>query len=312
MSRVEFYNADSPTGDTFSKDDWITERGHAIIEDDLRKRDRRHAASVAHQAEMESLRTELGQAQFEQGQLTGPDVRVRDVKAIARVEKRIEKLKAKIAARQAAYDEDGQKRGGSLWNQIELWKTHDLKGPTKDRGTTDAAIDGKSALEMMNLCASKVLECRAVRKSYERRPLPRSDIEARVKKDIAALAKPINFEDVKRIRAMTTPRGGFAQGRLTVPKEFRGGIEMPDALGFIVTLLQDELTARAIDIALRDFDDVDALSTHQREKALAEIDAQTLDWEYRAAFWHREIEKTGHEVPHVTTNIWAVLDLVPM
>ncbi len=307
--KTEFYKAHTPTGNVFSKDDWLTENALEIIDDDQRKRNRRHAASVAHQGEMEGLHAELGQAQFELDQQTNARAPMKDTKAIARTEKRAEKLKAAIAKRQATYEEDSNKRGGSLWNAIDLWKSHDLKGPTKDRNTTDTAIDGRSPLEMMNLCGSKLLEHRAIRKSIERRPATRAEIEAKVADDIAALAIPIGFEGVKRVRPNV--RGRLAQGSVAVPAVFHGGVEMPNTLGFLVALLQEPLTKAAIDIALRDFDNSQALTMHQREKALADIDAQIIDWEYRAAFWHREIEKTGHDVPRVTTNIWAVLDLVP-
>lgn len=307
--KTEFYKAHEPTGEVLSKDDWITENALEIIDDDRRKRERRHAASVAHQGEMEGLHADLGQAQFQYGQLIDARAPMKDSRAIARAEKRVEKLKAEIVKRQAAYEADGQKRGGSLWNLFDLWKSHELKGPTKDRNTTDVAIDGRSPLEMMDLCGSKILEHRAIRKSIERRPATRAEIEAKIADDIAALAEPIGFEGVKRVRPAV--RGRLAQGSVVVPAIFHDGVKMPNTLGFLVALLQEPLTKAAIDIALRDFDDSQALTMHQREKALADIDAQILDWEYRAAFWHREIEKTGHDVPHVTTNIWAVLDLVP-
>ncbi len=307
--KTEFYKAHTPTGEVFSRESWLTENALDIIEADRRKRNRRHAASVAHQEEMAELNAELGHAQFQYGQLTDARAPMKDARAIARAEKRVEKLKAEIVKRQAAYEADSQKRGGSLWNAFDLWKSHDLRGPTKDRNTTDVAIDGRSSLEMMNLCRSKILEHRAIRKSIDRRPPTRAEIEAQIADGIAALAEPIGFEGVKRVRPNV--RGRLAQGSVAVPAVFHGGVEMPNTLGFLVALLQEPLTKAAIDIALRDFDDSQALTMHQREKALADIDAQILDFEYRAAFWHREIEKTGHDVPHVTTNVWAVLDLVP-
>ncbi|MDN3278716.1 hypothetical protein QWJ07_30950 [Frankia sp. RB7] len=225
-------------------------------------------------------------------------------------ERKIARVKAQIAATTQKYEDDRKRSGGTPSNAINDFILRQ-QVPLKDAGTTDTAIDGRSALEMLEYRRDE-----AVREQYQIEGLATSDctwseIEEQVARDVRKLAKSPNVWGAKRFKQVGLT-GRTAQGHVEFAKIRIDMRDYIDAAGLLLSVpaIQKQVVDHLLTLARADYSDESAYTPRQRADAIEAAKTAKLLADRRAHFWHRKLADEGTRVPYPSANPWAILDVV--
>ncbi|MCK1570329.1 hypothetical protein [Bradyrhizobium sp. 174] len=225
-------------------------------------------------------------------------------------ERKIGRVKGQIGATIQKNEDDLKRFGGTPATAINDFVLRQ-QVPLKDADTTDTAIDGRSALEMMELRRDE-----AAREQYQAEGLATSDctwseIEERVARDVGKLAKSPNVWGAKRFRQIGLT-GRTAQGHVGFAKIRIDMRDYIDAAGLLLSVpaIQKQVVDHLLTLARADYSDEAAMTPRQRAEAIEAAKAAKLLAERRTHFWHRKLADEGTRLPYPSANPWAILDVV--